>query len=208
MKFTGNQPQRWGVLPLNRESPAFHCARYLQENNHFVCTVFSPAPVWSSNRTTANIGEYVKPNWFQLEPKTYFPLKARFPFQGNLAWNGGEIFTQPRAGELIREAGFTRCNGLVVEHWSLVPIIRAFQPERMIVLLSNYNLPTKSAPLVVQNRFHEVLEDADEVWLQRGIERKLSLKVLASVFEIFDFNDFTDPDDLWRRMLQKGQVSL
>lgn len=189
----GHSPARWGLLALSKTSPAFRFAKWLHESGASVCTVLPPVPFWGARSSKSIIGEFLEPRWFHLEPRTVFPLSQRAPFNGNLSWNGAEIFTRPRAGELIREAGFGPCEGLVVEHWSLVPFVRAFQPRRLIVLLSRENFPTKHSPKVVRERFTEVLEDADELWIVQGLERQLSLKVLAPIYQIVPRNEFGTP---------------
>lgn len=180
---------------MSKTSHAFRFAEFLHEQGDTICTVFPPRPMWKKSQLgmregSWTVGAFHRPRWFCLEPQTLFPMRNSFPWNGNLSWNGAEIFSRPRPGELVREAGFDRCDALLVEHWKLVPLIRAFQAERLVVLLTTQNMPTRKSPKVVRERFTEVLEDADEVWIEEDLELRLSLKVLAPSFNIVSRQGF------------------
>jgi hypothetical protein len=186
------------------DTPVRRLARWAWNHGADVAIVDQPVPLWRRSSSTSPLGEYLRPRWYSLQPRTWYPLEAHQPWNGNMAWNGGEFFTRPRAGELLREAGFIHCSGLVLEHWSFVPLVRSFQAERFVVILSRSNYPGRKAPKVVRERFQEVLEDADVLHVQQGLEARLSLMVIPPVYRILEAGEL-GTEEHWFSLLSGGE---
>ncbi|MEQ8821480.1 MAG: hypothetical protein RLY93_14675 [Sumerlaeia bacterium] len=168
--------ERWGILadgPWGGEgSRASGLARFLLAEGQRVAYVAPPVSPWdalagtrragrTARRSESAAGHYPCEGLFVFTPWTWLPVRRWPLFDSNGTWNGNELFSRPRAGDIVREAGFERADVLVVLGFEAAHLIRQFQAGRLVVVLAEDPTKAKTNPRVIRRRAQEIIGDAD-----------------------------------------------
>lgn len=171
-------PRRWVLFETapwghRMRLPGHHLARWLAERGRQVAYVSAPVSPWHflsrSGRETVRrrwtqegpAGQWRTPNLFTFIPRTLLPLAAARPFDNNGCWNGAELFSRPRAGAVLREAGFARADVLLVSNFQMPHIVRQVDPAVLVVRLEDNPAAFPGMPKTIAKRWGELAADAD-----------------------------------------------
>lgn len=155
--------------------PGQHLAEWLLERGHTVAYVSAPVSPWHflsrGRRTDARhrwnlegpVGRWRGERLFAFIPRTLLPVHRQWPLDGNMTWNGSERFSFPRAGAVLREAGFDRADVLVMHNLQIPHLVRAVQPRVFVARMEDNIAEFPEMPRVIVRREHEIIADADMV---------------------------------------------
>lgn len=199
----------WGhVLRL----PGHHLARWLIARGATVAYVAAPVSPW--HRLAPGRGAEMQRRWqqegprgrwrhrrlFTLIPRTWLPVANRWPFDSAMAWHYSEEFSRPRAGDVLREAGFDRADVVVVQNWQMQGLVRPLRPRALVVRLEDDLRAFPAMPRVIPARAHEVVREADLVTITAEALRPMARAWGASRMELLrngvDARRFARPDVL------------
>ncbi len=161
-------------------------AAALASRGHVVARIAPARPAWLPAKSgDGPVGRWREERLFSLEPRSWLPVLRTWPFDGGASWKGSERFTVPRAGVLLREAGFANADAVVVRDFGLPHLIRHLQPKCLVVVLEEDPAENAALPRIVRRRAHETIADADVVLaLSRGArsaaQRASAAKVVGS----------------------------
>ena len=150
LAFLGHRPgDEYGAL-----------AARAAEAGHMAC--FVARPVFARVGASAEdcFGYWETPRLFIHTPRTWLPVGEHWPFDSDAAWKGSEFFSRPRASEVVRDAGFSRVDAVVMSDFGMPHLVRAFQARKLLVTLEER--PSRG-PRVVRSRLGEMVRDADVV---------------------------------------------
>lgn len=77
-------------------------------------------------------GCWVAPRVFVVRPACLLPLRRGWPFDTDAAWNGGEWLSHPRAGAILREAGFHRPDVVFMAALTMPSLARQLSPRALV----------------------------------------------------------------------------
>jgi hypothetical protein len=147
-----DSPMTWMLFPPAREEEAgrFPLRRFggwLARAGHRVAIVFPPASPWDaaskarrrrgSRQLAAQspLGVWESESLFLFAPRTWSPVRPHWPLNGGVAWNAGVALCRPPAQELLREAGFDRCDAVVMASLEFPSLLRHASPRAFVLLL-------------------------------------------------------------------------
>ncbi len=174
------QAMRWVLMETapwghRMRLPGHHLARWLVRRGHTVAYVSAPVSPWHflsrGRRADARrrwnqegpVGRWRHPQLFTFIPRTLLPVHRARPFDNNAAWNGSEFFSRPRAGNVLREAGFARADVMVIHNLQMPHLVRHVQPRVLVARMEDDIAGFPEMPHVIVRREREILADADLV---------------------------------------------
>jgi len=193
--------KKLAFMPESHDSPAALLAEKGREQSFVTAQIEKPINI-SSKSENHNVVEVKSDNEFIFRPQSYFPTKSNFPYNGNASWNGSEIFSRPRINKFVRDKGFHHIDLLIVEHFHLIPLIRAFQAKQLIVIISSANFPDAKSPKVINQRWKEVAEDADVLLMEDSIAKEIHLRSQPPRILLFDQDKHHWADQIFDKLLE------
>lgn len=166
---------KWVVLAAPAESSAgrlsgARLAGWLARRGHTVALVHAPVAPWEWRRAAwrmareSPLGFWRSERLFVLAPRTWLPVRGRWPFDGIAAWHATELFSRPRTSEILREAGFDHSDAVVLQCLGLAPLVAQAQAPcmAMVVDRSRAQLAREEGRTAVRKEKH-LMQDADLV---------------------------------------------
>ena len=173
-------PPRWVLVETapwghRMRLPGHHLARWLVARGCTVAYVSAPVSPWHFVSARARedarrrwsqegaLGQWRSPRLFTFIPRTWLPVAAARPFDNNACWNGSEWASRPRAGQVLREAGFARADVMVVQNFQMPHLVRHVDARVLVVRLEDDISAFPAMPRVIVRRHREIIADADLV---------------------------------------------
>ncbi|MCB2155999.1 hypothetical protein KQI84_14050 [bacterium] len=133
------------------------------------------------------LGQWRHERLFTLRPRTWLPIRRAFWLDNNATWNGSELFSRPRTGALLREAGFARTDVLILRNPEMPHLVRQLQPRLLVLWMPKCCDCGARLPKVVKRRRAELILDADLVVVESSDSASCARQVRAE--RIHPFKD-------------------
>lgn len=155
--------------------PGHHLARWLVRRGHAVAYVSAPVSPWHflSGARRADVlrrwnqegalGRWRHERLFAFVPRTLLPIHRQWPFDGDASWKGSERLSFPRAGEILREAGFARADVLAMHNLQMPQIVRHVQPKAFVLRIEDDVAGFADMPRAIVRHEADMIADADLV---------------------------------------------
>lgn len=155
--------------------PGHHLARWLVAGGHTVAYVSAPVSPWHflsrARREDARrrwnqegpFGRWRHERLFTFIPRTLLPVHRQWPFDGDASWKGSERFSFPRAGEVLRDAGFAKADVLAMHNLQMPHIVRHVQPRAFVLRIEDDISGFADMPRTIVRHEADMIADADLV---------------------------------------------
>lgn len=170
--------QRWVLLETapwghRLRLPGEHLARWLCSKGHRVAYVSAPVSPWhflSRNRRALALqrwrisgvrGRWHSENLFVYVPRTLLPIHASGPFDTQASWLLSEALSMPRASAVLKRAGFSRPDVLLMQNFQIHQLAEILEPRVLGVRIEDRLDHFPAMPRVIVRNLPRLLPGAD-----------------------------------------------